>query len=160
MPMSLHYPSRSSHSGVCSIVASLFFVALLFSTASGAGPLHDAAETGNLAQIQRLIADGADIAAADSRGIWPLLAAVTTGNTAAVELLLRLKADPNQTDRYQYSALHEAASLGYYDVVKTLISANARINLRDVSGITPLGYALRSSSPETAALLQDMGGIQ
>ena len=125
-----------------------------------AGALHDAAETGNLSKIEQLATAGADVNEVDSRGIWPLLAAVTDGNTATVALLLKLKANPNQTDQYQYSALHEAASLGHHEVVELLIDAKADINARDINGITPLGYAMRSPSQEAVALLQGVGGIQ
>ena len=138
----------------------LFSISVVCSTTSWAGALHDAAETGNLSQIQQLVAAGADVSEVDSRGIWPLLAAVTEGNAATVALLLKLNANPNQVDQYQYSALHEAASLGYHNVVELLIDAKANINARDINGITPLGYAMRSSNPETITLLQDIGGIQ
>lgn len=127
---------------------------------SWAGPLHDAVETGNLNKVKALVAAGADINEIDGRGIWPLLAAVTDGNTAMTELLLSLKADPNRVDQYQYSALHEAATLGFIDVVEILIQANADINTRDINGITPLGYAMRSPNPEVVTALQEVGGIE
>lgn len=141
-------------------ISILFFGIVLFTSTGWAGALHDAAETGNLTQIQQLVAAGNDVSEVDSRGIWPLLAAVTDGNAATVALLLKLKADPNQMDQYQYSALHEAASLGHHDVVELLIDAKANINARDINGITPLGYAMRSPSQEAVALLQGVGGIQ
>jgi len=141
-------------------VASVFFGSVVFATTSWAGALHDAAETGNLTQIQQLVASGADVSEVDSRGIWPLLAATSTGDTATVALLLKLNADPNQMDRYHYSALHEAASLGYKNVLELLIDAKADINVRDINGITPLGYALRSPNQGAVTLLQGVGGIQ
>lgn len=118
--------------------STLFLGSLLFVSTSWAGPLHDAAETGNLSRIQQLVDAGSDVAKVDARGIWPLLAAVTDGNSATVTLLLKLNADPNQTDQYQYSALHEAASLGHHNIVELLIDAKANINARDINGITPL----------------------
>jgi ankyrin repeat protein len=149
-----------NYRGAHVFLAALFFACGTISTAGWAGALHDAAETGNLARIQQLVAAGADVSAVDSRGIWPLLAAVTEGNTSTVELLLKLNADPNQEDQYQYSALHEAASLGYHDIMELLIDAKASINARDINGITSLGYALRSSSREAVTLLKDIGGMQ
>ena len=132
---------------------------LFFFSGSWAEPLHDAVEAGNLAKVRKLVAASADINQIDDRGIWPLLAAVTDGNTAMVKLLLELKADPNLEDQYHYSALHEAASLGYRDVVEMLIQAKANINARDINGITPLGYAMRSPSEEVVILLQRSGAI-
>jgi ankyrin repeat protein len=133
----------------------------LFCSITWSGPLHDAVETGNLHKVRQLVEkDAADINKIDTRGIWPLLAAASDGNTEMVKLLLALHADPNQTDQYHYSALHEAASLGFRDVVEMLIQARADINARDINGITPLGYAMRSPSMETATLLQDFGATQ
>ena len=128
---------------------------------SWAGPLHDAVEAGNLNKVRQLIEQQAsDINGIDQRGIWPLLAATTNGNVEMVKLLLDLQADPNRLDQYRYSALHEAASLGFPAVVKVLIEAKAEINVRDINDITPLGYALRSSSTEAATLLQQAGATQ
>ena len=141
-------------------ISILLLGGLFFAPSSWAGALHDAAETGNLTRIQQLVADGADISEVDERGIWPLLAAVTYGDVEAVALLLKLHADPNQMDQYRYSALHEAASLGYPDVVKLLIDAKANINVRDINDMTPLGYAMTSPSEEVVILLQSVGGIQ
>jgi ankyrin repeat protein len=130
-------------------------------TGAWAGPLHDAVEAGDLHKVRKLVEQqAADIGEIDSRGIWPLLAAATNGNVDMVKLLLELHADPNQQDQYHYSALHEAASLGFRDVIDTLIQAGAEINSRDINSITPLGYALRSSSVEAANLLQDFGATQ
>lgn len=130
-------------------------------TGAWAGPLHDAVETGNLSKVRKLVEQqAADISEVDKRGIWPLLAAATDGNVDMVELLLALQADPNQQDQYHYSALHEAASLGFRDVIEILIQAGAEINTRDINGITPLGYALRSSSVDAANLLKEFGATQ
>jgi len=139
----------------------LGLVLLLCTTGTWAGPLHDAVEMGDLARVKRLVeTQGADVNEIDNRGIWPLLAAATDGNTAMVKLLLQLKANPNRHDQYQYTALHEAASLGFRNVVEILIDAKADINARDINDITPLGYAERSPSLETAELLREYGATQ
>jgi ankyrin repeat protein len=139
----------------------LLMVLSLLPTLAWAGPLHDAVEVGDLNRVRLLVErESADISEIDHRGIWPLLAAASDGNTAMVKLLLKLHAHPNQLDQYHYSALHEAASLGFRDVVAILIHARADINARDINDITPLGYAVRSSSLATAKLLKDFGGTQ
>jgi ankyrin repeat protein len=151
----LFFPRQTLHKLTLSL-ALCFYMAVAW-----AGPLHDAVEAGDLHKVRKLVeTQAADISEIDSRGIWPLLAAATDGNVDMVELLLELHADPNQQDQYHYSALHEAASLGFRDVIETLIQAGAEINARDINGITPLGYALRSSSVEAANLLQDFGATQ
>jgi len=79
---------------------------------------------------------------------------------SSIELLLALGASPNQADQYGYTALHEAASLGFRNVVDILISARADINARDINGISPLGYAMRSGNQDTIELLQSLGAVQ
>ena len=128
---------------------------------AAAGPLHDAVEMGNLEKVRQLVEQqSADINEIDGRGIWPLLAATTSGNVKMVKLLLELQADPNRADPYRYTALHEAASLGYPRVVEALIEAKAEINGRDINHITPLGYALRSSSSQAVTLLEQAGATR
>jgi ankyrin repeat protein len=134
---------------------------VFFMTCAGAGPLHDAVDVGNLAKAKHLLKmKSTDVSEVDSRGIWPLLAAASDGNTDMVQLLLSFHAKPNQADQYQYSALHEAASLGFRDVMEILIEAKADINARDINGITPLGYAMRSQSRDAVTLLQEFGATQ
>lgn len=108
-------------------------------------------------RIKQLVSQGEDINEIDNRGIWPLLAAVTYGDNRSVELLLELGANPNLKDQYNYTALHEAASLGYPVVAETLIKAKARLNTRDISSFTPLGYAKRSGNQEVIELLEAHG---
>jgi len=139
----------------------LGLVLLLWVACSWAGPLHDAVEVGDTARVIHFLeTQSADVNEIDHRGIWPLLAATSDGNVEMVTLLLKFKADPNQHDQYQYSALHEAASLGFRDVMEILIQAKADINARDINGITPLGYAMRSHSQDAVVLLKDSGAIQ
>lgn len=137
------------------------FVLLLGTASAWAAPLLDAVETGNTEKVRLLIEKKSeDINQIDNRGIWPLLAAATDGNTAMLKLLLKLKADPNRLDQYQYSALHEAASIGHHNALEILIKAGADINVRDINDITPLGYAMRSPSQASVSLLQSFGAIQ
>jgi ankyrin repeat protein len=72
-------------------------------------------------------------------------------------LLLKLGAEPNLADQYNYTALHEAAFLGYPKVVEILIKVKADINIRDINSITPLGYAMRSGGQEVIELLEHNG---
>jgi ankyrin repeat protein len=50
--------------------------------------------------------------------------------------------------------MHEAASLGFSEVVEILIKARADINARDINSFTPLGYARRSGGQEVIELLE------
>jgi ankyrin repeat protein len=77
-----------------------------------------------------------------------------------VKLLIKLGADPDQTDQYAYTALHEAASVGYHDIVEVLIDARVDINARDMNGFTAMGYAMRSGNQDIVELLQGVGGTR
>lgn len=141
------------------IIISLVFIFCV--TSAWAGPLHDAVEVGDLTNVRQLLeSTSVDINEIDHRGIWPLLAAASDGNADMVKLLLKLKANPNRVDQYNYSALHEAATLGFQQIIKILVLANTDMNTRDVNNITPLGYALRSQSVEAAEMLQSLGAKQ
>jgi ankyrin repeat protein len=87
------------------------------------------------------------------------LAAVTYGDSETVTLLLLLGADPNLADQYNYTALHEAACLGYREVTEILIEAKADINKRDINDYSPLGYAVRCGHQGVIELLQAHGAI-
>lgn len=136
----------------------LLLISLLLSVDLLAGPLHGAAEIGAIDRIEQLIQQGADVNEIDNRGIWPLLAATTYGNTRSVVVLLKHGANPSQADKYNYTALHEAATLCYPDVAEKLIGARANINVRDINSYTPLGYAQLSGCQEVINLLESHGG--
>ncbi len=63
-----------------------------------------------------------------------------------------------QTDSYGYTALHAAAAQAQLAVARDLSAAYADINARDISGYSPLTYALQSGSPEMVQLLKQHGG--
>ena len=54
------------------------------------------------------------------------------------ETLLKERADVNATDSVGHTPLHRAAMKGNLDAAKLLISYKANLDLRDVSGCTPL----------------------
>ncbi len=51
-------------------------------------------------------------------------------------------ADVNAVDVRGLTALHGAALLGFDDVIRTLAAQNARLDVKDKRGITPLDMAL------------------
>jgi ankyrin repeat protein len=52
-----------------------------------AGPLHDAAQKGDLTQVKQLITEGANVNAKDKNGITPLHSAAVGDHMAVAELL-------------------------------------------------------------------------
>src|SRR5687767_8725906 len=67
-----------------------------------ATPLLAAAANGNVAEIRRLHAAGADLRQRDGGGRTPLHVAVHAGKRDAVAALLDLGADPNALDGQRY----------------------------------------------------------
>ncbi|CAK9212937.1 unnamed protein product [Sphagnum troendelagicum] len=115
-----------------------------------ANELYDAANEGDLREVQRILALPAGVVDANARGAngrFPLQAAAMNGHVAIVELLLAWPGvDVNATPEEgveKKTPLHMAAEQGHVEVVKLLlahpqIEANAELV---ISGLTPLHLA-------------------
>lgn len=123
----------------------------------GTTPLLRAARAGDTAAIKLLLAHHALPDLGNNSDITPLMAAAGLGTTgvdtrgkyktqaqacAAIKLLVQGGADVNAVDVRGLTALHGAALLGFDDVVRTLAAQNARLDVKDKRGITPLDMAL------------------
>jgi hypothetical protein len=82
--------------------------------------LHEAARTGRLAEMERLLQQGAPINAADNAGRTALMLAVIHGHTAVVQRLLALGANKALVDREGLSALDHARRLGLDPMVNLM----------------------------------------
>lgn len=143
-------------------VASLFF---LSSSAAIAGPLHDAARTGDAALIQVLFDAGADVNERDAAGETPLMSAAHAANWRTTDRLLMLGADTTARDNDGLLALHWAAFSGdsatfarliggikhRRDEVEIIDDANNRF------GVTPLILAAEMNHPGLVASLTFLG---
>lgn len=149
----------------------------------GTTPLLRAARASDLEAMKYLLAHGALVDLPQAGGITPLMAAAGLGASpidtrgkfrtepeavAAAEILTRAGSDVNAHDERGRTALHAAASHGYNDLVKFLVSHGADLRAKDADGVTPAGAAMGlmrgrrgratgEKHEDTAALLEQLG---
>ncbi len=119
-------------------------------------PLHNAAYEGNIAEVKRFLADGADVNAGDDQGVSPLMFAASNGRTEMIRVLLAEGAAVNAKDILGNTALSLAVSTGT-ETVKLLVDAGADVNSRDIGDLTPLSSAIRMGRKEVADILRKHG---
>jgi cytochrome c2 len=118
-----------------------------------AGPLHDAVNDGDTAQVKALIASGDDVNQNDRFLGTPLHQAAISGNAEMVKLLLAEGADANIENRRLGTPLHIAAGKGYEAVAALLIVNGANVNVRRRDGTTPLHGAAEGGHNTVVELL-------
>ncbi len=105
--------------------------------------LIEAARSGNLDEIKRLLSLGAAVNAQDKNGITPLIAAAGGGHPESVEFLLTVGADPNLKNTDNETALMAAARICSPEIITTLLKNGADANQKD-----SLGYAVLKTAFE------------
>lgn len=87
--------------------------------------LHAAAATGDVAEIERLVADGERINIQDSNSRTPLHVAVYRKQHAAARALLRLGANPNALDAQRYDVVTIAAVQNDIEMLNIVLDGGA-----------------------------------
>lgn len=106
-----------------------------------------AAETGNLAQIKKLLDKGVNLECRDRHGYTPLLNAAANNQFRTVEYLLARNANFTATNNLDLTALSLAAYGGFVEIAKLLLDHGANLETKVGSGSslhngrTPLGLA-------------------
>ena len=90
-----------------------------------------AAEQGDVAAVERLLAAGADIEATDMMGRTPLIAAAYENHLEVARLLIAAGADVNVQDRTRQSAYLIATSDGYLELLQMTLAAGADVHRTD-----------------------------
>ena len=103
--------------------------------------LIEACIDGNLAEVNRLIKDGANPNAKDEHGYTVLRLAAEKGHAEIAKNLLLAWANPNSVDNNGVTALMEAAVSGHSEVVKVLLSKGANPNAVTNDGVNALDAA-------------------
>jgi ankyrin repeat protein len=105
--------------------------------------LHAAAANGDVAEIERLVAEGENLNLQDSNSRTPLLVATYRRHHKAAEALLRLGANPNARDLQRYDMLTIAVVQNDIEMLKIGLAGGA--SARNVTGPTD-GSALISAA--------------
>jgi hypothetical protein len=122
------------------LLTTIAAVVLLVTTAF-AGPIHTAAEKGDLAGVQAELDKGADVNKKDNDGMTPLLIAVTLGHKEIVELLIAKGADVNVAGPFSMTPLHFAAVFGQKEITELLLAECADVDAKNLDDETPLDMA-------------------
>jgi len=117
----------------------------------------DAAKAGNFAAVKTLIAQKADVNAAQADGMTALHWAVRGDDLATVQALVRAGAKVNTANRYGMTPIILAAQNGDPLVVAALLKAGADANSALPEGQTALMTAARTGNVESIALLAEAG---
>ena len=105
-------------------------------------PLIRASSRGDLAAVQTLLAEGADVVGRGYWGYTALIEASLCGHLAIVKALLAAGADVNASSHISYTALMCATENGHLDILKVLLAAGADVNATASNGLTALQIAL------------------
>jgi len=121
-------------------------------------PLHRALSASNphVFEIARFFIDsGAEIDTTDDEGETPLMTAVGEGYTEVVMSLLEKGARTDVKDgNFNRTLLHLAAIRGYGDIADILLSRGLDAKVQDISGATPMRYALLHGNATVVASLE------
>jgi ankyrin repeat protein len=124
--------------------------------------IFKAVVSGDVENIRRILAAGADIDTRDGEGGTPLMAAAHTGNLPMVLALIELGADVNATDAQGWTPLMKSAynaelNRGFADVAQALIDAGANVEMPISYGIRPLMLAAGYGETAVAETLLKAG---
>jgi ankyrin repeat protein len=123
-----------------------------------ASPIHDAAKSGDLDQVQLLVVQGVDVNEKATRDETPLIIASLAGNGEIVNYLLQRGANIYARNASGMTALHAAAYTGHTDIVLLLITKGARVNdVENRAQASPLNLASDENHLETVQELLKHG---
>lgn len=119
-------------------------------------PLISAARRGDVAAVESLIEEGADIDATDEEGWTALERASSAGQLETVKLLLKKGARPEGKHGFS-TPLIMAAHWGKVEVARALLDAGADINAKGADGRTALMEAAWTAQFEMVEFLLSQG---
>jgi ankyrin repeat protein len=147
------------HSKIKRNAAGCLAILLSFATISLAAdaPLVEAAKNQDRAAVRALLAQKADVNAAQGDGATALAWAAHWSDAETAALLIRAGADVNRANDYGVTPLALACTRGNAVLVGMLLDAGANPNAARITGETPLMTCARTGSAEAVKLLLDRG---
>lgn len=129
------------------------------SVADRAPDVANAAQRGDIAQVEALLRAGADVNAPQGDGMTALHWAAERGDARMADMLIRGGASVRAVTWIgEYTPLHLASRAGTPDVITLLLDAGSDVKATTTnSGATPLHFAASSGNPEAVKLLLDRG---
>jgi ankyrin repeat protein len=126
--------------------------------ADGSTALQWAVYEGNVAEVERLIAAGADVSIANNYGATPMSLAAEVASTEIIELLLAAGADADSPNGDGMTALMAVARTGNVAAAEALLEHGATLDARERFGEqTALMWAAARRHPEMIELLASRG---
>ena len=133
-------------------------VLALMSNAAHPGEVFDAAKSGDLEGLQKLVVSGGDVNEKGVRGETPLIVASLEGHGEVVNYLLQRGADISDRNDDGMSPLHAAAYNGHDSVVSLLIAKGMNVNdTENRYVVSPLHVASEENRLSTVKLLVESG---
>jgi ankyrin repeat protein len=115
--------------------------------------LIGASASGDLAAVERLLAEGADVKARDGRGRSALLVATHGNHVAVARALITAGADVNAKDGMEDSPYLYAGAEGRVEILKMTLAAGADLKATNRYGGTALIPAAHHGHPEAVKML-------
>ena len=120
----------------------------------GSTPLQWAVYEGDVAEVRRLLAAGADVSIANAYGATPMGLAAEIADKDIVRLLLEAGASPDSPNADGQTALMVVARTGKVDTARLLLDRRAAVNARENwGGQTALMWASARRHPAMIELL-------
>jgi uncharacterized protein len=141
------------------VICMAVFLSFIAGIGLGAGPseIATAAERGDRAAVRELIAQKADVNAAQPDGATALHWAVYRNDTEMIDGLLDAGAKVNVTNRNGISPLYMASLYGNPAVISQLLKRGADAKAKGPNGETMLMLASRNGNPDVVKMLLTAG---
>ncbi|HEX6648665.1 MAG TPA: ankyrin repeat domain-containing protein [Pyrinomonadaceae bacterium] len=123
---------------------------------AAAEELWCAAESGDLAALDRICSRGIDVNARNKFGMTALMRAAYHGHAQMVRALVRRGADPNLARNDKFTALALAAFFGHTETVRILIEHGAKTEVITRCGASAKTWAIARTFDEAARCLESV----